>query len=441
MAGHGQVCVHVAALLFKIEAAVKLGFTARSSTSEACVWNKQFRSEIEMCSVSDMYEKGLIRSNRKVHVPTVTSSSRDSLPDVEMLQKLKECCPSAVFFTLIPKLDSDETDTADEDDTSTILPLITSIGDEIVAAGQSRTDEEALEVYKRVCVKSAIDELEIRTRIQSKSVLWHLHRKCRITGTSVHDVLHRRPSLNPSKLIKKICGYGSNSISHLPSVSWGSEHEDVAIEKYVDGHKPHHCKFTFRRVGFLIDSDNVYIGASADGIVNCECCGTGVVEVKCPHKHRNVDPLDAAATDKEFCLTAAGDLKITHKYYSQVQLQMHVHKVQYCDFVVFTSISVHVCRILRDDNFLKFAVEKCKSFWMTYVLPEIRGLALEREECEVTGQQNVDVACSCQKPASKEMISCSHANCRMKLYHYACVGLESKPPGRWICEQCRCDFY
>jgi len=64
MAGLGQVCVHVAAILFKVEAAVKCGFTAVSSTSEACRWNKQFRKEIYMCPVSEM-GTDLIRSNRK----------------------------------------------------------------------------------------------------------------------------------------------------------------------------------------------------------------------------------------------------------------------------------------------------------------------------------------------------------------------------------------
>lgn len=185
-----------------------------------------------------------------------------------------------------------------------------------------------LEAYKQVCLKSAIDELEIRTRVQSKSVLWHLHQKGRITGTSLHDILHQRSSTKPCKLVKKICGYGSKDISHLPSVSWGSQHEDIAIKKYADVQKPRHTNFIYRPVGFLIDSEDVFIGASADGVVNCECCGTGVLEVKCPHKHRNIHPLAAATADKEFCLSADGQLKTNHKYYSQVQMQMHIHRVQ-----------------------------------------------------------------------------------------------------------------
>lgn len=84
--------------------------------------------------------------------------------------------------------------------------------------------------------------------------------------------------------------------------------------------------------------------------------------MKCTHKHRNIHLLDAAATDKEFCLTADGRLKRNHKYYSHVQMQMHIHHVSYCDFEVFTNIPLHACRLSRDDIFLKFTVDKCKSF-------------------------------------------------------------------------------
>lgn len=113
----------------------------------------------------------------------------------------------------------------------------------------------------------------------------------------------------------------------------------------------------------------------------------------------------------------------------------------YCDFVVFTNIALHVCRISRNDIFLKFATDKCKSFWMTNVLPELRGRTLEKEDIQIASQQKIDLVCSCQKPLSEKMISCNHENCKIKVYHYICVGLESKAPGLWICEKCTCDYY
>ena len=43
MARLEEACSHVAALLFKVEAAVKLGLTKESSTSQVCTWNQAYR--------------------------------------------------------------------------------------------------------------------------------------------------------------------------------------------------------------------------------------------------------------------------------------------------------------------------------------------------------------------------------------------------------------
>ena len=92
MARLAQVCVHVAAVLFKVEAAVKYGFTVRAS----CKWNKQFRKEIITCPVSEMGSE-LIKSKRKVLVTTVYSSSQDPLPNIEVLNSLKN---GVLYFQL-----------------------------------------------------------------------------------------------------------------------------------------------------------------------------------------------------------------------------------------------------------------------------------------------------------------------------------------------------
>ncbi|CAC5384490.1 unnamed protein product [Mytilus coruscus] len=52
MAGLGEVCIHVGALLFKVEMAVKIGITQTSSTSKACQWNNRFRKETENLEVA-----------------------------------------------------------------------------------------------------------------------------------------------------------------------------------------------------------------------------------------------------------------------------------------------------------------------------------------------------------------------------------------------------
>ena len=70
-----------------------------------------------------------------------------------------------------------------------------------------------------------------------------------------------------------------------------------------------------------------FLGASADGIAACNCRGQRIVEMKCPYKHKDGSPLEAAQIDSSFCLDQAGNLKTSHKCYSQMQLQMHVNRV------------------------------------------------------------------------------------------------------------------
>ena len=71
-----------------------------------------------------------------------------------------------------------------------------------------------------------------------------------------------------------------------------------------------------------------------DGIISCTCCGEGLLEIKCPYKHRNTPPSEVQ--DPSFCLQCGIDSQLrlpqTHKYYSQVQGQLSVCDKEFCDF-------------------------------------------------------------------------------------------------------------
>ena len=42
----GEVCSHVAAVLFKVEACVRLGVAPRTCTSLPCMWNQAFSKKV-----------------------------------------------------------------------------------------------------------------------------------------------------------------------------------------------------------------------------------------------------------------------------------------------------------------------------------------------------------------------------------------------------------
>ena len=45
--------------------------------------------------------------------------------------------------------------------------------------------------------------------------------------------------------------------------------------------------------------------------------------------------------------------------------------------------------------------------------------------------------CLCKNVSFGQMVACDNDDCEIEWFHFACVGLESKPRGKWLCPQCR----
>ena len=77
----------------------------------------------------------------------------------------------------------------------------------------------------------------------------------------------------------------------------------------------------------------------------------GLVEVKCPFKHRK-STIEEACNDRSFCLANTDNgvmLKRTHDYY-QITGQLALTGARCCDFVVWTENDVHIERIAFDST-------------------------------------------------------------------------------------------
>ncbi|XP_028517658.1 uncharacterized protein LOC110248026 [Exaiptasia diaphana] len=118
-----------------------------------------------------------------------------------------------------------------------------------------------------------------------------------------------------------------------------------------------------------------YLGASPDGIVNCDCRGKGCCEIKCPFCFKNATT-EQLAGEKSSCLTVI-DVKISldhkHAYYYQVQAQIFITETDYCDFVVWTEQDIHIERVFPDEAFWDEAREKASKFFLVGILPELLG--------------------------------------------------------------------
>ncbi len=263
--------------------------------------------------------------NRNKRVESVTSTSKDKLPEVEHLQRLKASCPNAVFFTLIPRINNDETDSADDED---FLPRpLTALREDALDVGNGDID---IKTYCRSkwdryeCSEEQIRNLEAKTRNQSASQLWFEHRKGRITGSKAHDVFVHNDNSSNVNLVKMLMGYKMYELSKNKAVMWGVENEDCARQLYCNVMSNSHDNFVCVNSGFVIDKLLCFVGASPDGCISCSCHGKGVLEIKCPMKHKDAGVLYAAQNDKSFCLTLVDEnleLKRSHRYFTQTQMQ------------------------------------------------------------------------------------------------------------------------
>ena len=269
----------------------------------------------------------LIGRTRQRPVETTNASGIAELPSRDILLSLYQVCPSAAFFTSIPPL-SEETTHSSE----VLPPFVSSLIDETIDLN-TRQCEEIWNAYENVITPESCARLEI-TRSQAVCPSWYQHRKGRITGSKVHGVLVRRNSTPPEN-VKEIMGYRTYNLSRKKAVMWGIENEEKARNTYIKVQREHHSDLEVRMAGFMIDSKRPYYGVSPDGLCQCSCCGKGCIEIKCPFKFRE-STIAQAFEDPNFCLDGNMNLKRSHRYFAQVQMQMCVIGVSFCDFVTYT---------------------------------------------------------------------------------------------------------
>ena len=197
-----------------------------------------------------------------------------------------------------------------------------------------------------------VSNLETTTRNQAQSQEWFRYKAGRITASRYRQVLHR-----------------------TSATTWGCQHESDAIARYRE-RCPHSMMTSVRivRCSFYISRVHSFIGASPDALVQCNCCGEGVVEVKCPFCPRDKIIQDACECPHSFCLETVGDqrqLKVDHPHYWQCQIQMFCTERSYCDFVLWTEEDIHTERILFNKALIEDTISTAKEFHVKCVLPEL----------------------------------------------------------------------
>ena len=221
---------------------------------------------------------------------------------------------------------------------------------------------------------SATSQLERATRGQAANLEWFRQRKGRITSSVCHNTMtkgrklldSKGKSTDCSKLVTNLLYASPNE--NMPALKYGRDMEGAARAKYrtvkrEGGHK--NCKVI--DCGLKVKSDKVYLGSSPDGLVSCDCCGEGLLEIKCPYSVSHTTPTTANIQ----YATQDGTLKKSPPYYSQVQFHMGVWEKMWCDFFVYTTHGNLCIRVPFDEERWSELVVTCEHFFKVKLAKEL----------------------------------------------------------------------
>ena len=251
----------------------------------------------------------------------------------------------------------------------------------------AQTPDISHDELRRLCLEFKEDlritpqeaaSIEEQTRDQANSEYWFEVRHRRITASNMGKVARRRQSTKVTNFVRSLL-YESRKSS--PAQHWGRDNEPIARKAYICYMQRNGHNISTQASGFVVCLDNPWLGCSPDDIVTDPTASAsqtkGLAEYKCPYSLRD-KTIDEHLTSKgaaQFCLSRESDgtlrLKKTHAYFYQVQGQLAVMNLPWCDFVLWTPKELHVERIQADPAFWREVLPKLEKFYDTALLPEL----------------------------------------------------------------------
>lgn len=382
MAGMSQVCNHVAAALFRIEAAVRLGLTNPACTSLPNEWLPN-RKEVKLVKVKDMdfsredfgnrgKSKRLIVASPKKKYNPLQDNSKKLLQLSDIAEVLKEVMPNSIVHQAVatPEIDlCREMISSNKIKPSGVLSV-----NDVIAMSKSKF--EFYENLKTCIDHERIQQIQLITRGQNVNKLWFDFRKNVITASKAHEVKskmskHAKGAQNLSLygLHERISGrYFTNP--DIPALKYGRVMEVDAANAFADFMKSKHKNFEISECGVYLDKAIPFIGASPDRVMTCSCCEPACVEIKCPISINYMSPENANLPYMDRS-NGKSILKHSHKYYTQCQMQMGVTGMKLCYFMVWTPHGKILDEVNFDASFYENLKLSCEFYYDNFYLDTI----------------------------------------------------------------------
>ena len=382
--GASQTCNHIAALLFKVDFCWQYGYIKKSVTSRPCAWTQKGKSlMVEPQKVADM---NIVKPKATRKKPMTSSHTKEKtafkphLADAGMSFKefcttLGEIRPQAVMlgeasadrYYLYKQWDMDQLTSSHR---SLPPPPLT----QLVFSNNNLTFS-----------RDDVVLLEQATIGQSNNPVWMEQRKGRCTASYFKDIctFMNKSRTDAQHLIAKIMQTQSAVPSDIPALKYGRRMEDVAAVEYQRiMTKQKHKHLCMKQAGLFVMQEYCYVGASPDRLVYCQCCGHGIVEIKCPIRCADKAP---SSDVLEYLVDDGGLTKLNpnHKYFFQIQGQMAICNCKWGDFFVYSHHGSYLERIVFQEDLWHEIIDKVSGFWLKFLQPELTAVPSYTDEIEV----------------------------------------------------------
>lgn len=216
------------------------------------------------------------------------------------------------------------------------------------------TRKESLYIQGQQITLEESHQVEKETRDQSDNPFWHEVRKKRITASKFKRVGARKKDYE--SLVNQL----KKTVRQTEAMRYGLANEGNAAMIYADSKG-----VNVRRTGFVINPGCPHLGASPDYIVfdPSETDDTfGLLELKC---------LQCSSIRDAKCLRLCNGepkLRKTHDYYYQIQGQLGITGMHWCDLMVLCKDDWHIERVYFAEDFFHTMCFNLDRFYFEFFL-------------------------------------------------------------------------
>ncbi|XP_064472400.1 uncharacterized protein LOC135386417 [Ornithodoros turicata] len=373
MAGLGECCSHAAAVCFVLEAWNKEKVETPVPTDIPCQWLAPRLKRVQPKAANQL---NYTRDTRDGHKQSVLPQPVKQTPEPDssaFIAALRKVAPTARFFTAV-----------DVNPAHNNLPEHVQTPEQCFhynitlsqPLSKFRPPSDCTSALTMLRITNEDSQaIEAATRQQRNSSAWFEHRKGRITASIFKEVCASRMTKCTS-LINKIF---RPTFINTAAVQYGIENEESAKRTALEIFSLSHQNARMEDCGLMVPPSYPYLGCSPDALLHCDCHAPAVLEVKCIYSLKSVDPssmIEEGQKLAHFCLDSHGQMKHTHKYYYQVQAQIHLNTAG-CDMCY---LYLHVDKggllvpIEKDNEFMVHKKPKLEEFFTKIVLPRLCSL-------------------------------------------------------------------